>query len=476
MTDPVVESILPELQTFIEQTMADQRVVGLAIGVVPGQELAWSDGFGHADLEDPRPPDAQTLFRFDSNTKPMTATAIMQLRDDGLLGLDDPLVEYIPEFAGTQAIAGRVEEVTLRWLMTHRSGLSGEVPGTWHATGIGPTIEEVLEHISETGIVIPPDSQHKYCNLGFVLLGEVVVRLSGQSYAGYLNRAPFEPLGMNGSTFEPNVGEHRRVTQYAWSTTNSSPGPARDLIFNGRMPAGGLHSTVEDMAKWISLQFRRDRDAERGGAQALSGTSLRELHRLQYSDDDWTDGWCIGFSAVRRGEHVYLGHGGGNPGSLSRTAFHLASETGVIVATNSDGHTAQGEIALGTLDRMLEAAESLSTPLPAAPTMPAEWATRFIGAYASAAGETGYGGPRRIAWVDDCLALLGPGVDLPRSISTVGGVAMPCHLDPTDDPLVLRARDGRLAGELFRFRESEGGTLVAFELIGLVFHRMSVGA
>jgi len=475
MTDPVLEAVVPDLETHIQQTMADQRVVGLAIGIVRGQQLAWTAGYGHADFE-ASAPDAGSLFRFDSNTKPMTATAIMQLRDEGLLNIDDPLVEYIPEFAGTQQLAGNVEDVTLRRLMTHRSGLSGEVPGTWHATGVGPTIEYVLEHIDETGIVIPPDSQHKYCNLGFVLLGEVVARLSGSSYSDYMREALLEPLGMTASTFEPELGEHRRVTQYAWSTTNSRPEPARDLVFHGRKPAGGLHSTVEDMAQWIALQFRRDRDLGRGGAQILGGATLREMHRLQYSDDDWNEGWCIGFSGVRRGEHVYLGHGGGNPGSLSRTVFNLATETGVIVATNSDGHTAQGDIALGTLDRLMAAEDAQPAPLPAPPTPTPDWARRFVGLYGSAAGETGYGGPRRVAWVDDGLALLGPGVNLPRTIEWTGGTPMPCNLDPTDDPLVLKARNGRLAGEVLHFHEDDRSDVDGFMLIGVDFRRVQFGA
>jgi len=474
MADPVLEAVVPDLDDYIQQTMADQRVVGLSIGIVRSQELAWNAGYGHADF-DGSAPDKGSLFRFDSNTKPMTAMAIMQLRDDGLLNIDDPLVEYVPEFAGTQQIAAPAEEVTLRRLMTHRSGLSGEVPGTWHATGVGPTIDYILEHIDETGIVIPPDSQHKYCNLGFALLGEVVARLSGRLYGDHMQEALLEPLGMAGSTFEPDVGEHRRVTQYAWSTTSSRPQPARDLIFNDRKPAGGLHSTVEDMAHWISLQFRRDRDLERGGAQVLSGATLREMHRLQYSDDDWNEGWCIGFSGVRRGEHVYLGHGGGNPGSLSRTVFNLATETGVIVATNSDGHTAQGDIALGVLDRLMAAEDAQPRPLPAPPTAATEWAARFIGNYGSAAGETGYGGPRRVAWIDDGLALLGPGVTLPRAIEWNGGAPMPCHLDPTDDPLVLKAREGRLAGEVLRFHEDGDGAVDGFDLIGVDFRRMQAG-
>jgi len=475
MSDPVIESVVPDLERHIQQVVADQRVVGLSIGIVRDQQLAWSAGFGHTDFKDPRPPDARTLYRFDSNTKPVTGMAIMQLRDDGLLNLDDRLVDYIPEFAGVQQIAGTVEDVTLRRLLTHRSGLSGEVPGHWHETGVGPTIEEVLAQIGTCGIVIPPDSQHKYCNLGFVLLGEVVARLGGRPYAEYVREAILEPLTMLDSTFDPDSSEIRRVTQHAWSTTSTRPGAARDLVFNGRLPAGGLYSTIEDMAKWLSLQFRRDRSLERGGAQILSGASLREMHQPQYADDDWTEGWCVAFGAVRRGNHVYLGHGGGNPGSLSRTAFHLGSSTGVVVATNSDGHTAQGDIALETLDRLVAAHEAQPAPLPAPPAPPPAWAARFIGNYASTAGETGYGGPRRVAWLDDALVLLGPGVDLPRAITPMGGAPMPCHLDPTDDPLVLKARNGRLAGELLNFHENSAGEITAYESIGLVFHRMGPG-
>ena len=408
MSDSVIEAVVPDLERHIAQLVADQRVVGLSIGVVRDQELAWTAGFGHADFDDQRPPDARTLYRFDSNTKPVTAMAIMQLRDEGLLNLEDQLVQYVPEFAGVQEIAGKVEDVTLRRLLTHRSGLSGEVPGTWHTTGVGPTIQEVLAGIGTCGIVIPPDSQHKYCNLGFVLLGEVVARLSNGSYADYVRANILEPLQMLDSTFDPDSSEIRRVTQHAWSPTNSRQEAARNLVFNDRLAAGGLHSTVQDMAKWISLQFRRDRSTGRGGSQILSGATLREMHQPQYASDDWDDGWCIGFSAVRRGEHVYLGHGGGNPGSLSRTAFHLASNTGVVVVTNSDGHTAQGDVALETLDRLVAAHEAQPAPLPVAPAPAPEWASRFIGTYGSTAGETGYGGPRRVAWLNDALVLLPP--------------------------------------------------------------------
>jgi CubicO group peptidase (beta-lactamase class C family) len=472
MSDPVIETVVPDLERHIAQVVADQRVVGLSIGIVRDQQLAWTAGFGQADFEDQRPPDARTLFRFDSNTKPVTGMAIMQLRDEGRLNLDDQLVDYIPEFADVQQIAGTVADVTLRRLLTHRSGLSGEVPGTWHATGVGPTIQEVLAGIGTCGIVIPPDSQHKYCNLGFVLLGEVVSRLSGRSYAEYVRNAILEPLDMLDSTFDPDSNEIRRVTQHAWSPTNSRPGAARDLVFNDRLAAGGLHSTVQDMAKWISLQFRHDPTLQRGGAQILAGTSLREMQQPQYADDDWTDGWCIAFSAVRRGNHVYLGHGGGNPGSLSRTGFHLGSNTGVIVVTNSDGHTAQSDVALETLDRLVAAHEAQPAPLPAPTAPPPEWAARSIGNYGSIAGETGYGGPRRIAWLNDALVLLEPGVDLPRTITPSGSAAMPCHLDPTDDPLVFKARNGRLAGELLHLRENDAGHITSYESIGLVFHRM----
>ena len=202
MEDQVLKPLIPKLEGVINRTLERERVPGAAIGIVRDQELVWSRGFGYADLASDRAPDADTLFRCGSITKTFTATAIMQLRDDGKLGIDDPIVRHIPEFGAVKTRFGTPENVTIRRLLTHTSGLMGEGPNNGWEKLEFPPIEEMVAALGRTEIVIEPESQYKYSNLGFALLGEVIRRVSGQPYADYIQRNLLEPLGMNGSGFE----------------------------------------------------------------------------------------------------------------------------------------------------------------------------------------------------------------------------------------------------------------------------------
>lgn len=466
--DPVVEAVVPELEEHIRQVMADQRVVGATVGIVRDQALAWTGSFGWADLDEPRPADERTLYRVDSNTKPVTAVAIMQLRDAGKLQLGAPLVDYLPEFAKVDAREGALEDVTLQRLLTHRSGLNGEVPGDWSVTGVGPNIEEVLSRLDECAIVIPPDSQHKYCNLGFILLGEVVARVSGQRYEDYVREHIIDPLGMTATTFDPESSELPRAAQYGWSSVTARPAESMQLTHNGRNAAGGLYSTVGDMAKWISLQFRTGRKRQREGAQVLAGASIEEMHRPRYAEPDWQSAQCLAWRGIRSGEHVYLGHGGGNPGSQSFTLFNAATRTGAVVLTNSDGHSAQLQLARDAMDRLMAAQDTQPRPTPSAPPSPVpERFAPLLGRYESARGAIA-----RIAWVDGDLAFLGPGVGVPREVDWMADPPT-CLLDATASDFVLKARDGRLAGETLTFDTNSDGVIIDLRVqTGAVYRKL----
>jgi len=104
MEDQVVKSLIPKLEAIIVRTLERDLVPGAAIGIVRDQELIWSRGFGYADLASDRAMDADTLFRCGSITKTFTATVIIQLRDEGKLSIDDPIVRYIPEFAAVLGV------------------------------------------------------------------------------------------------------------------------------------------------------------------------------------------------------------------------------------------------------------------------------------------------------------------------------------------------------------------------------------
>ena len=310
MGDPAVDSVSDRLEQEIGDLFAKHRLIGASVGIRRDQELVWTRGFGFADIETGREPDEHTVYRVASNTKTFTATAIFQLRDEGKLLLDDPVVKYIPEFASVKPSKASVESVTLRRLLCHHSGLMGEAPGDYWETKQFPTIEEFLTRLPEVELVIEPDSAFKYSNLAFAMLGEVVSRVSGSAYEEYVHTKILNPLGMSSSVFALTDDlRPRMATGYQVRRYEDSPGIAPRVPLNGHTAAGQLYSTVADLARWLALQFRTD-VAERGGAQVLTGSSLAEMHRPQFMAPNWQSGTCLPWAGARVGDQVFLGHGG----------------------------------------------------------------------------------------------------------------------------------------------------------------------
>ena len=182
------------LDQIVDKNFGDVRDAGLAAAIVDNGEIVWFTSAGYADLESQRQPDQLTTSRVASITKTFTATAIMRLRDAGMLELEDPLVLHIPEFAATRALAGTVEGVTIKRLLTHHSGLSTEPPLPTWAKPEFPEMDRIIDAISDAEIVIPQDSQWKYSNFGFGLLGEVVHRLTGKNYTDFVESEIIRPL------------------------------------------------------------------------------------------------------------------------------------------------------------------------------------------------------------------------------------------------------------------------------------------
>ncbi len=196
MEDSILKPLIPQLEGIIDRTLERERVPGAAIGIVHDQEHVWSRGFGYADLASDRFPTADTLFRCGSITKTFTATAILQLRDEGKLAIDDPLVRYIPEFGAVKARFGKPQDVTIRRLLTHTSGLAGEGPNNGWEKLEFPPIEDMVAALGRTEILIEPETQYKYSNLGHgMLLRRSDRASSGRRYPDYIQRNLLELAG-----------------------------------------------------------------------------------------------------------------------------------------------------------------------------------------------------------------------------------------------------------------------------------------
>ncbi len=455
MDDPVTGSISEQLEEQVAEVLDEQRPVGVSIGVVRDQELVWTGGFGYADLESERKPDEHTLYRVASITKTFTGTAIFQLRDCGRLSLDDPVVKHIGEFADVEARAGNIEAVTLRRLMCHHSGLMAEAPGDQWETLEFPGIEEILKVLPDVEVVIDPDLAFKYSNLAFALLGEVVSRVSGQSYTEYVLTNILDPLGMRTSSFELTDALRPRVaTGYQILSHETSTSIAPHPHLNGYVAAGGLYSCVADLARWIAFQFRTD-VSERADAQVLAGSSLKEMQRPQFVDSGWDTGYCLPWWGQRIGKDIFLGHGGGLQGFLSQIFFSPERRLGLVALTNSDGHSARYPL----LARIIETITGAETEGPEETTVtspvstPKAWQA-FVGSYVS----TTLGNQTSVETCEGELLLVSPPAD--------GRQPPPVRLEPTEDPDAFLATSGRGAGERVEFRRDSDGTVTGYMTTG----------
>jgi CubicO group peptidase (beta-lactamase class C family) len=313
-----ISDLAPRLEAAAAAFVKDNRLPGAAVGVVHGDDLAWWSGVGFADVASRKTPGRDTLYRIASITKTFTGTAIMRLRDEGRLHLDDPAVAHLPELRDAASPFGPIETVTIRRMLSHESGLAGEPPGAdWDALRYETDAARNLARASQLATKVPPNTQQKYSNLAYQLLGEIVSRLSGSPYPEYVRTAILEPLGMTGSGFEPlpaALGE-RRAVGYAGRSFSDALDRASTPPTIGA--EGGLWSCIDDLATWLSLQLRED-GGLRASAPVLAGTSLKEMHTPRYlGNADWTEAWGISWFAARRDTDIWVQHSGGLHGFTS---------------------------------------------------------------------------------------------------------------------------------------------------------------
>lgn len=367
-----VEGAKRLFSAWLQGQIAYRGLPGVVVGVVADQELVWSAGFGFADTQAKQPMTAATKFRMASHSKLFTATAIMQLREQGKLRLDDPVATYLPWFQVKRAAADD-PPITIAELLTHSSGLPREAGPHW-TTYEFPTQEQLRSLTAERQAAFAPEVRWKYSNLAYSLAGMVVEAVSGERWADYVQRHIFQPLGMQASSVDQRssglaVGYGRRMPDGSRAVM-----PFVDA--RGMGAATGITSTVEDMARFVSAQFR---NGPRGGRNVLSTASLREMHRVRMLENNWTQGSAIGFAVNRMRDKVYVGHGGGYPGYTTQTLIQLDSKVGVIVLTNTNDSN-PSDIATQLMNTVGEAVAKSTAIKPETVAWDPAWA-RFAGFY-----------------------------------------------------------------------------------------------
>lgn len=465
---PRVREAVRVVETWLDAERSYERIPAISAALVHDQEVLWTGAAGQADPESGRPATAGTAYSICSISKLFTAIGVMQLRDAGRLRLDDRVSDLLPWFELRDPFPDS-PPVTVRALLTHSSGLPRESDYPYWVTPFDfPDRDQVRRRLPDQEMLYPADRYYQYSNLGLTLAGEIVAELSGAPYADYVRERILEPLGMD-STW-PEIGEYPEPERLAigYSATRRDGSRTRLPPFRveGISPAAGFASTVEDLARFASWQFRV---LEAGGDGVLGANTLREMQRVQWLDADWDVARGLGFGVYREDGVTYVGHSGLCPGYRStvqlRTDKHLAAAVMMNAIALSPSHLAVEAIRLveGAVDEAIDEAIAMEDgllPADYAPSeLPAEF-ERFVGSY----DESPWGGESAVVAWQGGLAILWLPTLYPSDELTL--------LEHVEGNVFRRIRDDGEPGEAYEFVEDAAGRVTGLRYHSNTYPRM----
>lgn len=334
------DSVWPLIAARFAERVQETGIVGASLLFVKDGSARHQAVAGLLDRETRRPVDRDTIFHWASITKTFTGVAIMQLRDRGLLSLDDPVVKYVPELREVHNPFGDIDQVKIRHLMSHSGGFRA---GTWPWGGDQPwhpfeptRWAQLVAMLPYTNLTFAPGTQYSYSNPGVVFLGRIIEALSGDDYEVYVTKNILMPLGMTRSFFDraPTFLRDHRSHSYGGRRDALRENPF-DFDSGITVSNGGLNAPLADMAKY--LVFLID-----GDQTVLKQASLLEMATPQVAAKDGEGGSGgdvrAGLSCfIERHDGVELiGHSGDQNGFISHLYVHRPSRSGYVVSFNTD--------------------------------------------------------------------------------------------------------------------------------------------
>ncbi len=332
---PRVKEATALLEKWIDAERAYKRIPGISAAVVLDQDVLWQGGFGFADLQRRAPATPTTLYSICSISKLFTSIALMQLRDQGKVKLDDPVAKHLDWFK-IRNPSPEAGEVTVEGILTHAAGLPREAAYPyWSAPSFEfPTREQIIGAVSGQEMLYQPETFFQYSNLGLTLAGEVVAAVSGRAYGDYVRANLLEPLGLKDTYSDMPADERGRRLATGYGGIPRE-GDRRVLPFfetKGIAPAAGYASTALDLARFASWQLRL---LAKGGTEVLSANTLREMHRVHFVDPGWETTWGLGFSVWRSDNKTFVGHGGSCPGYQTQLLLKPDEKIATIAMANA---------------------------------------------------------------------------------------------------------------------------------------------
>ncbi len=326
------QAVLPtdktaKIEAAITTLMSSKGIPGLSIAIVSDKQLRWQRGYGIADLENSVPAKAATVYRIASVAKPITAVAVMQLVERGKLDLDAPIQKYVPTFPTKQW------PITTRQLLGHLSGVRNYRPNEELSTRFYSSLTEALNIFKDDPLDFEPGTKYSYTTYGYTLLGTVIEGASGMSYIDYMRENVFKPAKMSHTQADnvydiiPNRARGYHPKVYAKFDGNLRNADLADTSY--KIPAGGLVSSVEDLANFaIAVQdgvlIRKETFEQMSTPQ-----KTRDGKATRYGL-----GWYIDGVGDRKG---LVWHGGVQAGFTSNLYILPQEHFAIAILTNLEG-------------------------------------------------------------------------------------------------------------------------------------------
>jgi CubicO group peptidase (beta-lactamase class C family) len=336
----------PEIERIFKGFVERQQMPGAVVGVIIDGELAFVKTSGVREKPGDAPVTPETVFRIASMTKSFTAMAILKLRDEGKLSLEDPVSKYVPELKDLPYPTNDSQTLNIRHLLTHSEGFPEDNP--WGDRQLAQS-DQTMRNWMRAGIPFStsPGTAFEYSNYGFAILGQIVAKASGRSYEDYVRDNILKPLGMTASTFEMSaVPKDRIALGYRWEDNAYKPEP---ILAHGSFGAmGGLWTTAPDLARYVAFlmsAFPPRDEADNGPIKRSSAREMQQVSRmsptgayrstvdgpLQFGAGGY--GYGLGISQDCRFSYS-VAHGGGLPGYGSLMRWLPEHGVGLIAMSN----------------------------------------------------------------------------------------------------------------------------------------------
>ncbi len=360
----------PVIDKIFKDYADSNHLPGVAYGLVVDGKLVYKGNIGYTDIEKKIPVTSSSLFRIASMSKSFATMAILKLRDEGKLNLDNPAYFYIPELKKLKYPTADAPHITIRHLMTHGAGFPEDNP--WGDRQLADSDNDLMEFIGkQISFSNPPGIAYEYSNLGFALQGKIISKVSGMRYQEYIRKNILEPLGMNTTTYEYNdVAPDKLAHGYRWLNNKWNEEELLHDTKDGSWGAmGAMISSIDEFGNYMAFHLSAWPPNNAKDDGPIKRSSVREMHdpwrwngfNPNYKFPDGrtcavTTAYCYGLSWMKDCDgKTYIAHSGGLPGFGSQ--WRIMPDYGIgIVSFANRTYSPMGFVNLKILDTIIKIA------------------------------------------------------------------------------------------------------------------------